>query len=327
MEANIQKDKIIIKKKKCIPLKEFDVDINTDYDEETLIKYVSYFDLNPKANFYVFQNIKSYNKYLEKYKHTLFYEDAKKLGCFKDVDEEELIININKYLENLGIKDRKINKIKSLSKAKLINFILYLLNLGEDIDNFEEIINTIESFKLQFSLIFKAPISLGNSELQYYFFYELFIEFFLYNYEDIKDTKQSKFMPKEEEFFPVTEEKNNEYYEIDMTDFEKRKKELKEFLNGKSEKRKKINEEPNEIKKIIELNEELEQIGEVKNNLKKKNVLKKEKEMFEEKLEYFNNFRDVLINIFLMDIKDEECIEKINYYLNLKIMKPLMKIY
>ena len=185
METNNEEKKIIMKKKKCIPLKDlkFDLNMTPDLDEESLKKYVSHFDLNPKVNFYVFKKIDSYKKYLQKYKYTLFYDDAKSLGCFKEVNEEDLIKSINNNLKNLLIFDKNIIKITSLSKSKLMNFLLYILNLNFAKENFGDILKKIQSSKLEVSIIYKAPIYLGNNELQYYFFYELFVEFFLYNCE------------------------------------------------------------------------------------------------------------------------------------------------
>jgi hypothetical protein len=56
--------------------------------------------------------------------------------------------------------------------------LLYILNLNLIQEKFEDILKKIQSFKLDVSQIYKAPIYLGNNELQYYFFYELFVEFF-----------------------------------------------------------------------------------------------------------------------------------------------------
>ena len=195
MEENFEKEidgNKVIKRKRCIPLSRLNKysNKNIDINEESLKRYVSYFDLNPKINFQVFQLIDSYNKYLKKYKYTLDYDDAKKLGCFKDVDENDLIKSINNEISNLNIKDKSITRIGSLSKSKLIKFLFYLLNLDLTRENFENIINEIKLYKLECFLIFKTPIYLGNNELKYYFYYELFVEFFLYNSES--ENKSSK---------------------------------------------------------------------------------------------------------------------------------------
>ena len=274
---------------------------------------MSVFDLNPKVNFYVFQKINSYLKYLQKYKYTLFYEDAKNLGCFNEVNENDLIKSINNKLESLHFFGNKLVKITSLSKSKLFNFLLYVLNLNLIQEKFDDILKKIQSFKLEVSLIYKAPIYLGNNELQYYFFYELFVEFFLYNYEDKNESKKKILLLNEIEYFPVKDNIKIEYSEIDMTDFEKRKKDLLDYLYDTKLKQSyliEINKE-NDKPKIIELDEKLENKEEEENNSNKKKD--KEKKIFIKKLQYFKNFEDVIINIFFQDIKDEDIIEKIKF--------------
>ena len=322
METNFEEEKIIMKKKYCIPLKDLKdyLDIPKDWDEESLKKYISVFDLNPKVNFYVFQKINSYLKYLQKYKYTLFYEDAKTLGCFNEVNENDLIKSINNKLENLHFFGNKLVKITSLSKSKFFNFLLYLLNLNLIQEKFEDILKKIQSFKLEVSLIYKAPIYLGNNELQYYFFYELFVEFFLYNYDDKKESKKKILLSTEIEYFPVKYNIKTEYSEIDMTDFEKRKKDLLDYLYDTQLKQSdliEINKE-NDKPKIIELDEKLENGEEEENNSNKKKD--KEKKIFIKKLQYFKNFEDVIIIIFFQDIKDEDIIEKIKFiYFNIML--------
>ena len=320
MEKKIEKRKI------CIPLKDLQSNLNSKshFNEEFIKKYVSYFDLNPQANFYALQNIPSYKKYLYKYKYTLFYEDAKKLGCFNDVNESDLIRSINNYLRSLKINDKKFSKTDSLSKLKLIDFLLYLLNLRPLIKDFEQIIDKIQSLKLEIDLIFKAPVNLGNYELKYYFYYELFIEFFLFNYESKNKNKsksEKKIFPSIEiEYFPTIDNNKMDYYEIDMTDFEKRKKKLLNFIEDN--KKKKIDltkdiQNKNKINIQIELNEDLENNAELKNpsdKIKEKDKIKNNSfQVFTDKLEYFTNFKDVIINIFFEDNKEEEIIEKVKF--------------
>ena len=78
------------------------------------------------------------------------------------------------------------------------------------------------------SLIFKAPIYLGNNELNYYFFCELFVEFFLYNSESENKSSERNiiFNSKDIDFFPTIYKENTDYSEIDLTEFEKKKKDL-----------------------------------------------------------------------------------------------------
>ena len=59
----------------------------------------SNFDINPKVNFKLLsilkeENNSEYNKYIDKYKYTLDYNDAKKLKCFSN-NESDIINDLN----------------------------------------------------------------------------------------------------------------------------------------------------------------------------------------------------------------------------------------
>ena len=329
MENNLEKNKNKkIKKKKCIPMDDLNKDsnINKEITEESLKRYVSFFDLDPKINFEVFKTIKSYNKYLYKYKYTLFYSDAKELGCFKDIDEKKMIETINNEIIKLNIKNKIISKIESLSKARLIKFLLYILNLDLVKENYEDILKEIKTYELDISLIYKAPIYLGNTEIKYYFFHELFVEFFLYNDEsqDKSNKKKAILLSKKIEYFPNIETENSENYtEIDLTEFENRKKELFDYIDDINENGAKIKIEMNleknekEIKTTIDLDEdkdkeEAENISKTyKDKIKNKSYFN-----FSKKINYFKCFKKVILNIFFQDNNndnDNEIIEKIKF--------------
>ena len=115
-------------RKVCIPLKRIEIEFkkDTQSDENSLKNYLSVFDLNPNANYLAFKKIQEYNdKYLYKYKYTLFYEDAKTLGCFQEVNEINLIDSINQKLDNLLFKGKRIEKIEILSKDKPTYFLYF----------------------------------------------------------------------------------------------------------------------------------------------------------------------------------------------------------
>ena len=211
MEAKDETEKIIKKLKKCLPLKILKLDINNakDMDEESLKKYVSCYDLNPEVNYYVFEKIPSYKEFLDKYKYTLSYNNAKKLGCFNNLDEYNLINSINNKIKDLNINVNDIigENVQSLSKLKIIEFFLFLFAISLDNEKFKEILNNIENYKLKKILIFKGSINLADNELKYYYFYELFVELFLYN-EHNKKNESKKFLSTELEYFPTI---NNEY--------------------------------------------------------------------------------------------------------------------
>ena len=291
-------EEILEKRKLCIPLNKLKIEFNKEKqnDEKYLKQYVSIFDLNPYANNLVFETIPEYkNRYLNKYKFTLFYNDAKNLGCFKEVNEIDLINSINSKLDELLFKEKHIQKIEILSKAKLIDFLLYLELLESTEDTFEEDMKYINSLRLGIDLIFKAPINLGNNELKYYFYYELFINFFSDNKNEINTL----------DYFPIVNINSFDYINVDMTEFYERKQKLFNFIkenNNNKGDRKDNKESPD------------------------KKISKKEMkyQLFEYKLDYFKNFQDAIIKIFFDGKKDEEIIENLKYlyYYIILTIKP-----
>ena len=340
------------KRKVCIPLKNLEIDFkkDTQSDETSLIKYTSFFDLNPDANYLALLKIQDYQeRYLNKYKYTLSYEDAKKLKCFQDVDEIDLIKGINEKLDNLFFKGEKIKKIESLSKAKLLDFFLYLLLLKCTKEDFEKITEKINSLRLDIDLIFKSPINLGNNELRYYFYYELFIEYFSITEEKEKEIKSKKNKINDKspklDYFPTVDKNCTEYSDVDLSDFNIRKQSLCDFLGinvnddivlAEDIQNEKIKEN------IIELNEDLESKKENKNEDNKdkdssykkltRNIGIKDKNyrLFINKLYYFIYFQETIFSIFFDSKNDEEILEKLKYFyfymiLTIKSTKPYDK--
>ena len=319
-------------RKVCIPLKRIEIEFkkDTQSDENSLKNYLSVFDLNPNANYLAFKKIQEYkDKYLYKYKYTLFYEDAKTLGCFQEVNEINLIDSINQKLDNFHFKGKRIEKIEILSKAKLIDFFLYLLLLDVSEDSFENIMKKMDSLRLGIDLIFKAPIYLGNDELKYYFLYEIFIEYFSDTEEEENKSKQKKtfFKSPKLDYFPIVEQNSSsEYSKVDLSGFKERIKNLDSFIGHYLKKDIDILEDiqyekPNE--KIIELDEDLELKKENKSKDNKKSSNKKTTQnninqnkkykIFIKKLQYFINFKDAILNTFFDGKKDKEIIEKLKY--------------
>jgi len=275
-----------------------------------------------------FKKIQEYkDKYLYKYKYTLFYEDAKTLGCFQEVNEINLIDSINQKLDNLLFKGKRIEKIEILSKAKLIDFFLYLLLIDVSEDSYENIMKKIDSLRLGIDLIFKAPIYLGNDELKYYFLYEIFIEYFSDTEEDENKSKEKKTLFKSHklDYFPIVEQNSSsEYSKVDLSGFKERIKNLDSFIGHDLKKDIDILEDiqyekPKE--KIIELDEDLVLKKENKSKDNKKSSNKKTTQnninrskrykVFIKKLQYFINFKDAILNTFLDGKKDKEIIEKL----------------
>ena len=215
---------------------------------ESLKIIASNFDLDPSINFRLLsllkeKSISEYNKYITKYKYTLNYEDAKKLNCFNDNEKEIKNECFKNFNEN-------IDKIKSLSKLKIFNFLFYIINLKYDywtiVEEYEEIgrkiKNEIELYDNELDLVFKAPNSLGNYELKYYTYLGLFIDYFRRkiviekdknnNEINFNDTIENLEPDKNEIYFDWDNNKNNaEFEEVDMSVFEEKKTNLKNFID------------------------------------------------------------------------------------------------
>ena len=326
MENKEEIKKIIKKLKKCLPLKNLKLDITdvNNMDEESLKKYVSCYDLNPEVNYCAFTKIPNYKDFLDKYKYTLNYDDAKKLGCFNEINEDNIIRGINNKIKdlNLNVKELIAKDIKSLSKLKIIDFFLHLFTISLNKKNFQEILVNIKKYKLNIIFIFKNCINSGNIELKYYFFYELFVELFLYNVDDKKKIEPQNFLSTKLEYFPTVEKECDAFCEVDLTEFEKRKAQLMEYEKSKTKNKEIIKEknEPNK-EKIIELDENLEENINVKSDIKKVNKGKKEDnkkgtksfEIFDTKLSIFNGFKEVIIQNFFKENDDEKIIKAIKF--------------
>ena len=211
---------------------------NFSFDELKI--NASNFDLNPLLNFkllsqlYV-KDLKEYNKYIIKYKYTLYYEDAQKLGCFTDKENDE----IEKCQNNFKIE---IKEIKSLSKLKLFNFLFYLINLELNDTNIpesdlikknNEIKEKLISYQSDVDLIFKIPNNYGNYELQYYTYLDLFIIYFYKKIEQKNDEDNNNRNNEPNEvnvFFNWDKTIKGKYESIDVTQFEDNKKELSKLL-------------------------------------------------------------------------------------------------
>ena len=233
--------KIIVKKKAVFPLKNLriTIDKNKINDSDYLMKYTSKFDINPKMNFELFKKKINYD-FLNKYKYTLNYNDAKSLNCFQIKKEEDLKNQIEKKLEKFNIKN-KID-MNYFAKNKLIDLLLYILSVDTDIpidyNKMNEIKQKIKSYKSEYNLIFKCPINFGNIELKYYFYLDLFCDYFLFDH-DLKEKQQTPLLKQKHIFFQNIDIDSNEV-ECDLTGFEHRKKDLLEYIDNNDNKESKI---------------------------------------------------------------------------------------
>ena len=214
---------------------------------ENLKILASNFDLDSSINFRLLsilkeKSISEYNKYITKYKYTLNYEDAKKLKCLNE-DEKEIK---NEIFKNFN---ENIDKIKSLSKLKMFNFLFYIINLKFDywtiVEEYEEIWekikNGIEQYDNEIDLVFKTPNSLGNYELKYYTYLGLFIDYFRSKISTKQDENKNEInidvinenseLDKIDIYFDWDNKNYGEMVEVDMSEFEEKKTNLKNFID------------------------------------------------------------------------------------------------
>ena len=257
-------------KKKLRPLKFFNIKPEKKAEDmkiNELEDFADKFDLNPKINYYLFKNLgknnQDYKKYIAKYKYTMDFEDALNLGCF---DNQYIIKMMNEYNNNISKYKLKINKIqiideiKSFSKIKLFNLMFFLISNESSNISMETLENIILSYTIPVSLIFKVPTKFGNTELQYYSYLLFLINSLIppkseYNKSKNNDINSSL---NKEIYFDFGTKKEPIEQEINMKEFNERKKKLDDYLKG-IETKETIKEE-----KIL-LTEET-----IKNNIKNK---------------------------------------------------------
>jgi len=245
------KNKFPIKQKKkiLIPLfklnKQPPKDINKMNIEE-LKSFASEFDLNPKINYKILEYLKrnsstEFKRYIEKYKYTLDFEDALKLGCFEIKKVKLILEEFNQNFKNNRVCS--VNEIKSLSKLKIFNFFCYILKLCF---NFKLATTEIEICRkniLEYAnsqtLIFKVPNRFGNLELKYYVYLTFIINYLISDIKndttnnniienDISDFTSSS---EEQVYFNWNNKSTGTTKYVDLTDFFDRKKELENFFN------------------------------------------------------------------------------------------------
>jgi len=238
-------------KKVAVPYKNLIKIIDDDTIDNSSLNdlkiFASNFDINPKVNFKLLsilkeENKSEYNKYIDKYKYTLDYNDAKKLECFP-INENEIIKELN---DNYQFK---IKDIKSLSKIKLFLFLCYINNLKSNFsdieddlyrDTLEDIKGKIISYSSEKNLIFKIPNNYGNYELQYYSYLNLFVNYFFdklvpkrkINGQDNSNNNSEESSKDSDEslLFDWDKKTYGTYEKIDITEFEKDKNKLKKFI-------------------------------------------------------------------------------------------------
>ena len=241
----IEDKKVAVSYKKLIKIIDNDTIKNCPLKDLKII--ASNFDINPEVNFKLLSILKKeskseYDKYIDKYKYTLNYNDAKNLGCFPNI-ENDVLKELNDNFKH------KTKEIKSLSKIKLLSFLLYISNLKcsfKYIENahykdiLEKIKEKIISYSSEKNLIFKIPNNYGNYELQYYSYLNLYVNYFFdklvpkskINSHD-KSNNNSEESSKEMDESLLFDWDRKTYgikEKIDMTEFENDKNKLKEYI-------------------------------------------------------------------------------------------------
>ena len=164
-------------------------------DKLTLICF-NIFDIDNDINTNYFRKLqkadkKKYNNLIQRYKYTLNLDSSLELKC---LTEKELKNELEYYnskiilIEGNIIKDIKI--IKSFSKLKFFNFLLdiiidknrYFMRNGPNFDR----------YKIEEDLLFKAPNSLGTTELYYYTLILLYYNFLSKNEESSEDIRKKE---------------------------------------------------------------------------------------------------------------------------------------
>ena len=98
------------------------------------------------------------------------FQDAIKLKCFKEKDINLIKTN---FKDNASKYKIKIGAVNSLSRMRLFNMLFFLLNEVNITDS--KLTETILSYAIPETLIFKIPNRFGNFELKYYTYITFFV--------------------------------------------------------------------------------------------------------------------------------------------------------
>lgn len=233
----------IVKKKKLFPIDRLLPKLKVSADSmtiEEIKRFAEQNDLEPQVNFKLLQYLqkdekKEYDKYIEKYKYTLNFKDAMMLNCLGEQKVKECVDLYNNNIEEYGLKSlskiEKIEDIKCLSKLKLINLLIYLLNLDLSNLNAESFIKEISIHFIPISLLFKVPNKYGSIELLFYTLINFYINYFIKDIEiDEKTYAQNLSYVEKEVFFDFTKGDKIPEIDVDLSNFNKRKNELEEYI-------------------------------------------------------------------------------------------------
>ena len=163
---------------------------NTQLTETNIKEFHKIFklsDIEPNINYqylsYLKKNsIKKFDKYINKYLYTLNYNEAKTLVNLESQVNKE-INKLKQFRLNNNIKS-DINKIDSLSKIKLVNFIYQINDYYKKRKEMNDYKDLFLEYKLNTNLKYRLPNSYGNTELIFYTYLQLFFDLFYFENEE-----------------------------------------------------------------------------------------------------------------------------------------------
>lgn len=236
-------DQNIVKKKKLFPIDRLLPKLKVSVDSmtiEEIKRFAEQNDLEPKVNFKLLQYLqkdekKEYDNYIKKYKYTLNFKDAMMLNCLDKQKVKECVDLYNNNIEEYSLKSlskiEKIEDIKCLSKLKLINLLLHLLNLDLSNLNAESFIKEISIHFIPISLLFKVPNKYGSIELFFYTLINFYINYFIKDFEIDENANAQNLSDVEKEMlFDFTKGDKIPEIDVDLSNFNKRKNELEEYI-------------------------------------------------------------------------------------------------
>ena len=233
------------KKIKLKPLRDLFIQPNKnikDMNINELKEFAHKFDINADINYNVLFHLQKnepeeFNKYIQKYRYSLNFNDALLLNCF---DKNYILNTLNEYNNNMNTyqlesaKVDSINNIHSFSKLKIFNLLFFLLKKDINKLKIEDLEKKILFYSVPETLIFKIPNKYGNIELQYYTYLIILADLLL---REINGNKDSKLGAEDYTsslnkgiFFNFKTQEKIEEEEVNLEEFYERKKILEEYL-------------------------------------------------------------------------------------------------
>ena len=214
---------------------------NMDISE--LKKFAHKFDINPEINYVLLSYLKKsepadYNKYISKYRYTLYFKDAWTLKCFENQIITEMLNEYNDNIDYFELGVPKVDshkKIISFSRIKLFNLLFFLLKKENIQMKLIDIKKKLLSYSIEHSLVFKSPNKFGNEELKYYTYLVILVNLLI----PVKNRDNNPNLEKDftsalnkEIYFDFKCQEQVQEEEVELEEFYQRKKALENYLKG-----------------------------------------------------------------------------------------------